>query len=97
MLLEMRKRLARSTLQISSVAGLGVSLEQSDRIPVRLELVLIVTLVKVLAFLAVKSLMLGIECRGQRGLRIPAVFVERRRGGLAVCGAAQSFSTADGR
>ena len=65
--------------------------------PVRLELVLIVTLVKVLAFLAVKSLMLGIECRGQRGLRIPAVFVERRRGGLAVCGAAQSFSTADGR
>jgi len=55
MLLEMGERLSGPALELGIVAALGVSLEQRDRVPVRLELDLIVALVEVLAVLGLKS------------------------------------------
>jgi hypothetical protein len=51
MFLEMGQRVRRPALELGIIPALGVSLEQRDRIPVRLELDLIVTLVEVLAAL----------------------------------------------
>ena len=53
--LQMGKRLPRPILELGIVAGLGICLEQRDRIPVCLHLNLIVALVEVLPFFAFKS------------------------------------------
>jgi hypothetical protein len=51
---QMGKRLPRPLLQLGIVAGLGICLEQRDRIPVRLHLNLIVAVVEVLAVLCLQ-------------------------------------------
>jgi hypothetical protein len=51
MFLEMGQRVRRPALELGTIPAFGVSLEQRDRIPVRLELDLIVTLVEILAAL----------------------------------------------
>ena len=75
--LQMGKRLPRPILQLGIVAGPGICLEQRDRIPVRLDLNLIVALVEVLTVLCLQViqqfLMLGIERRGELGLHLAAV------------------------
>ena len=73
----MGKRLPRPILELGIVAGLGICLEQCDRIPVRLYLNLILALVEVLAVLCLQViqhfLMLGIERRGELGLHLGAL------------------------
>ena len=72
---QMGKRLTRPILQLGIVAGLGICLEQRDRIPVCLHLNLIVALVEVLAVLCLQViqhfLMLGIERRGSLAFTLP--------------------------
>ena len=52
MFFEMGQRLARPALQLRIIATFGVGVEERDRIPVRLELDLIVAAVELLAALA---------------------------------------------